>query len=408
MKADTKVATAVEDEEVTQHINGAKCYGILMVLLGVITIGVCFPYFDRKGNIDSLNVLLKEAAPGFATKLNLPLLVIVGGFLTIVGGFVSIIGFYKSKSLGASKSRLLLFVGVLACVAGGALAIYAAIDINNTLANVKTRLESNPSETDFTADEEGILDMITAVFNKCCIEEYDARNYKGSGNALFEDNENSLVCSGTVENPSPPTCTPKVDNQAAVTANCGDANPCDVDYPTIVQTLINSTESLAILDEVLCVCISDNSLVTKLENLIDSESLCPEFRKNIVEEADDREVPTTPFSFGTLIALTEYNQKIGKFAMVGKMLPAGSNWGEEAEDIGFSCGLGYAKGMGYQMYLYIEDTTKILVAAGVGLGAAIMAFSVLIVAFILVGGGSESEEDFYDEGYGDDSFRDEL
>lgn len=48
MKADTKVATAVEDEEVTQHINGAKCYGILMVLLGVITIGVCFPYFDRK------------------------------------------------------------------------------------------------------------------------------------------------------------------------------------------------------------------------------------------------------------------------------------------------------------------------------------------------------------------------
>uniref|UniRef100_A0A7S3PQS7 Uncharacterized protein n=1 Tax=Aplanochytrium stocchinoi TaxID=215587 RepID=A0A7S3PQS7_9STRA len=414
----------VDDEEPKTWANGARLYGVLMIMCGAVIIGMSVPYLQRSDQVDNLKSLLEVGAPSFASKLSLPVYSIIGGVLAIFGGILAIVVYYKSEGLGKTKSLIGVIIAAFLSTVGGGIMIYASLEITHTLDNVLARLANDPiRDTSFTSEEKHILDMTSAIYNTCCMTEYDSRDYKGSGEAIFDKSGPGAGCGGSpytaVTSSGPATVQECIDdhsvwdNQLEI-GNCVPGNftaSCDPsNYPDIIGIIANNP-ALGELTDLLCICISEESNYNKVVSRIQSGGMCNKFRDLIVEKADDRPIPTTNVDFGFITTLLptirpDYSNDIpiGKFAMVGKIMPPASHWGEATEEIGWSCGLGYAKGAAYQMYLYIKDTTAILEVAGLGIGAATGALSLIMVAFMFVGGGS-SEGDFLDY---EDEYPDEL
>lgn len=392
------------DGEPTQHINGARAFGIVLIICGVAGIGLCVPYFQALEQLDAVKLALDAGNNQFVNELNLPIYIIMSGFVMIMAGLISIVAYIKSVSLGKSKSKILVVFVVILSLIGSAGMIFVSLRITTVLDGILLKLQSNPvADPTFTDDESGLLDMVNAVFNECCLEEYDSRNYGGvpgdqlqrpNGGGIADDNQRNVT-----------SCVP-----GSTALSCPDEQ-----FPDLID-LVRDVLKIEQIGDLLCTCINDQTVYDNTLKAINDNQLCEKFTGLVVEEADDRPVPTVSLTFGQLVKglatqRPEYTDSLpmGKFAMVGKILPPESIYGEPAEDIGWSCGLGYAKGAAYQMYLFIRDTTTPIEIGGLAIGAIAGVFSLLLVAYIAIGGGGSEEDDFmYEDDNNMEEYKDML
>ena len=87
--------------------------------------------------------------------------------------------------------------------------------------------------------------------------------------------------------------------------------------------------------------------------------------------------------------------------MVGKFFPPEQSYQEPTEDIGFSCGLGYAKADALYFFFYINDRTEVMSIGGYTSGGVAAAATLLTLCFWFTGAGGD-EDDYleYEDEYG--------
>ena len=301
--------------------------------------------------------------------------------------------------IGSSqKSRKLGYVAVALVLLGGGLTVGPAAYLQSVLDGAFIRLQENPLTTSppFTDKEQSLLDMTAAVFNECCFKVWDAQcgtEYQTNDvecAAPLYDQGTGIDLGGDLR-----------DSQIPVLP-CSDSSACaSSQYAPIIGTInIDSIEDL------LCTCYSSETVYQKYVTAIRDLGSCAAFEKVVIENADEVEIPGFGFTFGALpgaIALgggrSELaDAEIDRFAMVGKMYPAESTFGEPAEEIGFSCGLGYAKGMTFQMYLGVERATEISIYGAYACGGIQILAALLTMVYWSMGGGRE------DDGWGVDHY----
>lgn len=277
--------------------------------------------------------------------MSLPYLILGIGFLIIVAGILAILGYFK-------KERKIVVGSMALALIGAGVALFAALRIDTALDGLLTTLQGNPVVDDFNDGEKSVMDFTAAIFNECCLSQYDSIDYgfENTGpifreGSLLDDNQRPVgVCKQTVEETCPTSGSDRM-------------------FPEIIASAADALSSDT-LDSLLCHCISSEEEAALYAEILTRDNLCEQYRNIQIPKADERVIPVINLSFNSLIRTLglirpEIRDElpIGTFAMVGKIFPPKSIYGEPEEDIGFSCGLGYAKSMALYLHMYLTDKT---------------------------------------------------
>lgn len=383
---------------------GLLPFGIVTPILGFTMIGLLIPYLTGAG-LSSLQALFAEAGSPYATDFLMPYIMLGGAGLSVVAGIVSIIGALR-------KSRMIGIVAVILALVAAGLKIGPAAYLESVLTQTFNELQSSPFQKQFSAKEQSLLDISSALFNECCFKVYDTHcgsKHHSGPECVFDSTDPADFTLGTSVITSNPAYklgdTGEFrDNQLPVRV-CGtedESCPTDI-YPPVLDTVKNAFASIL---DVLCLCYSNQQTYDKIVEAMDRLDSCTEFSKIIVENVGGVEIPTaagltfgqlpgivgTAASDGKLNAIKEV--PLDRFAVVGKTLPPQSIFGEPEEAVGWSCGLGYAKGMTFAMYLGIKQAADIGINGAYGVGGIEAFLAIVLVVYWLLGGGNDTEDEW--------------
>lgn len=288
---------------------------------------------------------------------------LAGGVTSVSAGVFSLLG-------GARGSYALGSLAIAQMVAAGAIKVFVAqtpplkITVNTStdaLDALFSEATGTPLLGALSSNASSLHALAAALYNKCCFEVFDPQcgtKYQTGGGNCSEPFYNEGV--GLVLEPSDPLVLR--DNQLPV-LNCNDASACTTSrYPPIIDTL---TGTIPTLPETFCSCYNSQVEYDAIVAAIDAAETCSALSNAVIRNASSIEIPGSGLQFGDLPALMSTVRvalggasAIEEFAVVGKIYPPESVFGEAAESIGWSCGLGYAKVLGFSTQLILQQEAE--------------------------------------------------
>lgn len=401
--AEKKENDILEASAATQRLSGVLVYGIIVIVSGLGLLGSIFPILVDLENYNNLKEALKAGDSTLADDFNLPLYLIGVCLLYFIAGGLSISSYFTFNKISAYAS----FALTLVCALG---AIGISFLLQTTLDELLLTLEGNPIANEFNDKETSVMDFTAAIYNECCLPLYDSLAYTSGGLdgvALQREDNN-----GDLEN---------VDLNQRLVEDCGDnveiTCPINNDlgnqmFPDVVSRVLTvldggeddeDAENDASLTDVLCHCISNRERVDKFTKHFQDNDSCNAFRNVVVKDVNEREIPVLNIPFSQVppalaLILPEFSavESIDEMALVGKMISGPSLYQEEDEDIGFSCGLGYAKAIALTLYFYSSDITYPSIIGSYVIGGLTILATIVIITYWACDGNA-SEEDYEDE-----------
>eukprot|EP00924_Labyrinthula_sp_SR-Ha-C_P013794 snap_masked-scaffold_5-processed-gene-13.50-mRNA-1 protein AED:1.00 eAED:1.00 QI:0/-1/0/0/-1/1/1/0/501 len=331
------------------NVPGLFRYAVFVGLAGIITLGCCYSLLINLGDLDSLIQPLRAIDSPILFQFALPYFFIAtGAGLTLFG----CLGAILQKRFTVKKAAIF---GVLVLVLS-AIQVFAAYSLRETLDLLLDKLISNPVSTEFGESEKDVLDFVSAVFNECCMTQYDSRNYTIGDEkvALFFIDEDGIEV--TIDDNQRPVglC------QESLEATCPTTGE-DAMFPDIITIVSGVVPQIA---DPLCACISSQTNYDVMVNELrkDDHALCNDYRELGVDDAGSVDIPSIPANFQSIVGIVqsfrpeyENSSDITRMNIVGKILAPEQTFNEPPEEPGYSCGLGYAKGSAFIIYLVIEN-----------------------------------------------------
>lgn len=375
---------ADEPKMVANHFGriGALIYGLAMILNGIILLGCMFPLFLELETYLDVRQPLQEIGSPLAVELILPMTLIMSFLLFIIAGFLSLVAF-------AVRIRIIGYCSMALTLVASIQAIVVAAIVTASLDTLLLELEGNPVSNDFDEKSINIMDYTSAIYNECCFPVYDSENYNFNGfqETLLQDGDPLII-----------NQQPVIECGVDIEASC----PTEIDPPMFPQLVIDILSILSDSEDeeeeglinTLCHCITNVDDVEIMTQVIQDNDTCEKLRNAVVEDTNTREIPVVGFEYGQIPAalilqglpeIAEQANTIDRFAIVGKMLSPGSAFGEPAEDIGFSCGLGYAKSLALTTYFYVEDTLNSTLIGGFVTGSLGLISTLIVLLYWTLG-----------------------
>lgn len=305
--------------------------------------------------------------------------------VAVLGAVVAVAGsIYRRRCVGVAALALIFTSGVVI--------IWTAAYLDIVLDETLQRLQLDPltANVQFTEKEQSFLDMTAILYNKCCFEVWDPRcgtNFGGPNPGCLApdyDTGNAGVDISALD-----ASFELRDNQGPV-RSCDDPDPCGgTIFPTIVDLFPTIRTSL-------CTCYSNGTAKQTWESAIEKLGSCQKLEKLKIVDAANVEVPQSSITFSNLQTLVAIFRSaltpcggsqvpadptcaspITEMAVVGKIWAPEETFGgaDFAYTPGWSCGLGFAKGLSFTVYQALEQAHEVAVY-GAYTGGAIMVFLV--------------------------------
>lgn len=378
---------------------GAAGLGVTWILLGGASIGIAAAggLFEKS---EALGAIGAAADAGGAGGIGMAITALTagmaaGGVAIAAGGLAVAGGLVKSKPLAVFGMALAFLAGAIQITAG---VLYMGINADAELAVTAGGYE--PSQ--MTERATVFNDLGIAVFNRCCYQEYK-QNPAALLDAFTRDSIQSLIqnCADqTVEecvNLIPPQVKNVLDNLpggdfAGKLCTCHGS-----DFYDKIADYVNANGVCETLSKAAIPVDDDLKIPTISLTVAEALDFAPEYKPYLpIKEVKivGMPAPREDFTSGSLHCSKYENSSSvcqGQFgvACTGSPLqcPVGTPASESAE--GFSCGLGYAKGVTWYTSEYLK--MDLVVYGFIGCGALLVIMSTLLVCLWSMSSSDENE-----------------